>query len=662
MPTRLQALLGISHPVIQAPMAGVQGSRLAVAVSNAGGLGSLPCAMLGLDAIRAELDTIRAQTDRPYNVNFFCHVPAPADAAREQRWRAALAPLYREFDLDPDKVPGGAGRAPFDDAIADLLDEFRPPVVSFHFGLPTAALLDRVRGWGSRILSSATTLEEALWLQDRGVDAIIAQGVEAGGHRGIFLSDDLSTQMGTFALVPQIVARVRVPVIAAGGIADSRGVAAALALGASGVQAGTAYLLCPEADTTAIHRAALAGEGARHTALTNVFTGRPARGIVNRLIREIGPLSPLAPAFPTAGAAIAPLRGRAESLGSGEFTPLWAGQNTSGCLAVTAAEITAGLCEGIGPRRAASPVHPLRSADSTLFMESPMTASTPPDITRITTRTGLAFDAWVGGPAGGDLVVMLHGYPQSRHTWREQLPALAAAGYRVVAPDQRGYSPGARPDPADLANYHYDRLVGDVIDIAAACGREQGRFHLVGHDWGGQVSWGVADRHADRLASLTILSRPHPSAFVRALANPDGDQKHRSRHHRAFLDAGTGPMLLADGARRLRRGLIEAGVPADAVELYVSVLGSAEAIEAALAWYRAQKELRVATGIITVPTLYVWGDADSSVSAAAAHGTAEFVSGPYRFVALPGVGHFSTDQQPQRVNELLLAHLAEHSV
>ncbi|HPU53503.1 MAG TPA: nitronate monooxygenase, partial [Burkholderiaceae bacterium] len=222
MPTRLRALLGIEHPVIQAPMAGVQGARLAAAVSKAGGLGSLPCAMLGIEAIRSELTAIRAQTDRPYNVNFFCHVPAPADAAREQRWRSALAPLYSELGLDPDKVPAGGGRVPFDAAMADALDEFRPPVVSFHFGLPSAALLERVRGWGSCILSSATTVDEALWLQDHGVDAIIAQGVEAGGHRGIFLSDDLSTQMGTFALVPQIAARVQVPVIAAGGIADAR--------------------------------------------------------------------------------------------------------------------------------------------------------------------------------------------------------------------------------------------------------------------------------------------------------------------------------------------------------------------------------------------------------------------------------------------------------
>ena len=287
-----------------------------------------------------------------------------------------------------------------------------------------------------------------------------------------------------------------------------------------------------------------------------------------------------------------------------------------------------------------------------------MAAAALPELSRITTRTGLVFDAWVAGPPEGELVLMLHGYPQSRHTWRAQLPVLAAAGYRVVAPDQRGYSPGARPDPADLANYGYDHLVQDAIDIVAACGHGQSRFHLVGHDWGGQVSWGVADRHPDRLASLTILSRPHPAAFQRALAAADGDQKHRSRHHRAFLDPATGPMLLADGARRLRNGLADAGVPPEALEMYLSVLGSPEALEAALAWYRAQRELRVSIGVIRVPTLYVWGDADSTVSRAAAEGTAEFVSAPFRIEILPGVGHFSTDQQPQRIGELLLGHLA----
>jgi nitronate monooxygenase len=213
-------------------------------------------------------------------------------------------------------------------------------VVSFHFGVPSAELLARVRAWGSKILASATTVEEARWLEAKGVDAIIAQGLEAGGHRGIFLSEDLSTQVGTFALLPQIVRAVKLPVIAAGGVADAKGVVAVMALGAAGAQIGTAYLLCPEATTSAVHRAALKSDAARHTALTNLFTGRPARGIVNRIMEELGPISAAAPAFPLATAAIAPLRVKAESLGSGDFSPLWAGQNASGCKEVPAAVLT----------------------------------------------------------------------------------------------------------------------------------------------------------------------------------------------------------------------------------------------------------------------------------------------------------------------------------
>jgi nitronate monooxygenase len=336
----LQQVLGIELPVIQAPMAGVQGGALAVAVSNAGGLGSLPCAMLGPDAMRAELTKIRAQTDRAYNVNFFCHRPPEPDAAREAMWRQSLAHYYREFDIDPAAIPSGPGRLPFDAATAELLGEFKPPVVSFHFGLPDEALLARVRSWGAKVLSSATTVDEARWLEARGVDVIIAQGLEAGGHRGIFLSDDLSTQVGTFALLPQIARAVRVPVVAAGGIADAAGVRAALSLGAAGVQVGTAYLLCPEATTSPMHRAALQGEGARHTALTNLYTGRPARGLLTRLMREQGPLSAVAPPFPLATAALAPLRAKAEAAGNADFSPLWAGQNPSGCRAVPAAQLT----------------------------------------------------------------------------------------------------------------------------------------------------------------------------------------------------------------------------------------------------------------------------------------------------------------------------------
>jgi nitronate monooxygenase len=342
----LQQLLGIEHPVVQAPMAGVQGSALAIAVSNAGGLGSLPCAMLTLDALRDELNAIAAQTARPFNVNFFVHAPPTPSERREQAWREALAAYYDEFGVDAAGIPAGPGRAPFSDQAADVLAAFKPAVVSFHFGLPSEDLLARVKSWGSKVLASATTVDEARWLEARGVDAIIAQGLEAGGHRGMFLTTDLTTQVGTFALLPQVVRAVRVPVIAAGGIADAKGVAAAMALGADGVQAGTAFLLCPEATTTTLHRAALKSEAARHTALTNLFTGRPSRGIVNRLMRELGAISALPPQFPLATAAMAPLRARAEAAGSGDFSPLWSGQNASGCREVPAADLVRELAAG----------------------------------------------------------------------------------------------------------------------------------------------------------------------------------------------------------------------------------------------------------------------------------------------------------------------------
>ena len=345
--TKLTELLGIELPIIQAPMAGAQAGAMAIAVSNAGGLGSLPCAMLTADGLRKELEAIKAQTSKPFNVNFFCHKPPVMDAARESAWREKFAPYYRKYGIDPQKIPAGPGRVPFTAEAADLLEDVKPAVVSFHFGLPPADLLARVKALGAKIFCSATTVAEALWLEARGVDAVIAQGVEAGGHRGIFLSDDLTTQVGTFALLPQIVHAVKLPVIAAGGIADARGVTAVMALGAAGAQIGTAYLLCPEATISAIHRAALKSEAARHTALTNIFTGRPARGIMNYVMEELGPINSSAPAFPLATSAIAPLRAKAESQGSGDFTPLWSGANATGCKEVPAAQLTRELAAGI---------------------------------------------------------------------------------------------------------------------------------------------------------------------------------------------------------------------------------------------------------------------------------------------------------------------------
>ena len=339
-------LFGTRWPLIQAPMAGSQGSALAIAVSKSGGLGSLPCAMLSVEAMRKELAAIRAATDGPCNVNFFVHTPPVPDARREEAWRAALAPYYREYGIDPASITAGPGRAPFTAEAADALEEFKPAVVSFHFGLPSAELVKRVRSWGSKILASATTVDEARWLEAHGADAIIAQGVEAGGHRGIFLSEDLGNQPGTFALVPQVVRAVKVPVIAAGGIADAPGVRAAMALGAAAVQVGTSYLLCPESTVSAVHRAALKSDQSRNTVLTNVFSGRPARGIVNRVIRELGPMSAAAPAFPLASVAIAPLRAKAEAAGRGDFSPLWSGQNPTGCKEIPAAELTQALAEG----------------------------------------------------------------------------------------------------------------------------------------------------------------------------------------------------------------------------------------------------------------------------------------------------------------------------
>lgn len=342
----IRSLFEISLPVIQAPMAGSQNHQLAAAVSEAGGLGSIPAGMLNAETLDAELTAIATLTRKPYNVNFFCHQTPTEDAARTEAWLALLAPYLKELAIDPASIPTGATRKPFDAAMADVLERHRPPVVSFHFGLPAPELLQRVKATGAKIISSATTLEEGRWLQQQGVDAVIAQGVEAGGHRGMFLSGDLDGQVGTFALLPQLVAALDVPVIAAGGIADARCVAAAQALGAAGVQVGTAYLLCDESRVSPLHRQALQSPFAEHTVVTTLFSGRPARGIVNRLICELGARPDAVPAFPLAGNAIGSLRAAAEPQGVDHFSPLWAGQNASGCQAVPAAQLTEALAAG----------------------------------------------------------------------------------------------------------------------------------------------------------------------------------------------------------------------------------------------------------------------------------------------------------------------------
>lgn len=339
--------LGAEWPIIQAPMAGSQGSALAIAVCNAGGVGSLPCAMLDGGTRRRELKAMRSGTARPFNVNFFCHAVPQPNADADARWRAALRPYYDECGLDQDAIIEAPGRLPFDAEAATLLHELRPPVVSFHFGLPGDDALASVRATGAKIVGSATTVAEARWLERKGVDAVVAQGVEGGGHRGMFLTDDIATQMGTFALLPQIVRAVRVPVVAAGGIADAAGVRAAFALGASAVQVGTAFLLCPEATPSAVHRAAILNVDERPTALTNLLTGRPARGLLNRLMTELGPMNPVAPAFPRAVAALLPLRTYAEARGIDDFSPLWCGQAVAACRSVAAADVVRELVRGV---------------------------------------------------------------------------------------------------------------------------------------------------------------------------------------------------------------------------------------------------------------------------------------------------------------------------
>lgn len=341
----ITSMLGVELPIVLAPMAGPGTAELAIGVAEAGGLGSLPCAMLTPEQIRSQTQIIQQRTNKPINLNFFCHTPPKRDPEREKSWKKRLEPYYRELGLDPDAPVAGAVRTPFEEIHCDLMEELKPAVASFHFGLPEQRLLDRVKATGAKILASATTVAEALWLEAHGVDAIIAQGAEAGGHRGIFLSDRISSQPGTMALVPQVADAVKVPVIAAGGISDGRGIAAAFALGASAAQIGTAYLFCPEAKVSPPHARALREARDDATAITNVFTGRPARGLINRAMSELGPIAADAPEFPLAATALGPLRAKQEAEGSGDFTPLWSGQAAALGREMPAAALTKQLAQ-----------------------------------------------------------------------------------------------------------------------------------------------------------------------------------------------------------------------------------------------------------------------------------------------------------------------------
>ena len=343
---RLLDLFKTEFPIVQSPMAGAMDHELVIAAAQGGALGSLPCAMIPVEKAREQFNIIRQRISAPINMNFSCQKVVEADPARMAEWKQRLAPFYRELGLDPAAPVAVTDRAPFNAAMCELVEEVKPEVVSFHYGLPDQALVKRVKAAGAIVMSSATIVREAIWLEQNGADVIIAQGAEAGGHRGMFLTENITQQPGTFALVPQVVDAVKVPVIAAGGIADGRGIAAAFALGASGVQIGTAYLRCPESKVIAPARLALAQATDDSTVITNVMTGRPARGVANRVMREVGPISPDAPAFPHGATALGPLKAAAEKLGRVDFTNLWAGQAVRMGKEMPAAELTRALAGG----------------------------------------------------------------------------------------------------------------------------------------------------------------------------------------------------------------------------------------------------------------------------------------------------------------------------
>lgn len=339
----IKDLIDVELPIIQAPMAGVQDSELTIAVCEAGGLGSLPCGMLSIDVMTEQIRAIRKATSRPYNLNFFCHEMPAFNPHQQDIWKQQLQPYYKELGLDIEGVSVGTSRKPFNHEMADAIEPFSPEFISFHFGLPSLDLMQRIWQWGGKIVSSATTVEEAVWLEKNKVDGIIVQGREAGGHRGMFLTDDLASQQSLSVLLPKIVEQVSVPVIAAGGIACHGDFLKVRAMGACAAQVGTTYLLCPESKATHLHKNAIKQKAKDNTKITNVFSGRPARGIFNRAMKVLGEMNPTAPTFPYASIEMTPLRSKAELLGKDDFTPLWCGENTSGCSEQSAFDVTLSL-------------------------------------------------------------------------------------------------------------------------------------------------------------------------------------------------------------------------------------------------------------------------------------------------------------------------------
>jgi nitronate monooxygenase len=334
--------LGARVPIVQAPMAGAGGPALAIAAIRGGAVGSLPCALLTPEQLAAQVAEVRSGAKGPLNLNFFCH-SLPEPAPDETAWRALLAPYYAAEGVAPGPPP--PLRRPFDAALCEAAEKARPEIVSFHFGLPEDALLARVRGTGALVFGNATTPEEMHWLAARGVDAVIAQGAEAGGHSGWFLGD----AHRPVPLAALLAEKIAVPVIAAGGIVTGADIARALGAGARAVQLGTAFLAAPESSISAPFRALLGTDAA--TAFTNLFSGREAHGIVNRLMRELGPIRPEVPAFPYGSNALAPLRAQAEREGRGDYSPLWAGTGVARVRAMGAEALVARLMEELASAR-----------------------------------------------------------------------------------------------------------------------------------------------------------------------------------------------------------------------------------------------------------------------------------------------------------------------